>query len=123
VELPKLSQFTRVLATPEEYFENTVKSSLNIEVPPGPMSVLFKLQTAVESGELPQIERIIPLARVPRLQDILASIPKLPPVPAGPKQRHHLKLKRRGQWYSRLGPGPSSQEQWFEGRGSLEYAR
>lgn len=95
VELPKLSQFTRVLATPEEYFENTVKSSLNIEVPPGPMSVLFKLQTAVESGELPQIERIIPLARVPRLQDILASIPKLPPVPAevAPKAEERAKAE------------------------------
>ncbi len=82
MELPKLSQFTKVLVTPEELFENTVKSSLNIDIPPGPMSVLLKLQTAVESGGLPRIESILPEIRPPRLQEILASIPKLPELPA-----------------------------------------
>ncbi|MEM4429656.1 MAG: hypothetical protein QXM08_00650 [Thermofilaceae archaeon] len=82
MELPKLSQFTRVLATPEEYFERAAKSSLNIELPPGPMSMLLKLQTALETGEAPRIERVLPAIRPPGLQEILASIPKLPELPA-----------------------------------------
>lgn len=81
MEIPKLSQFTKVLATPEEYFENTVKSALNIEIPPGPMSMILKVQTALEKGELPAIERILPAVKPPKLQEILASIPKLPELP------------------------------------------
>ncbi|MEM3994960.1 MAG: hypothetical protein QXW40_06180, partial [Thermofilum sp.] len=76
----KLSQFTKVLATPEEYFENLIKSTLNIEIPPGPQSMLLKLQASIEAGEAPSIEKLLPKA--PRIESILARFPKLPELPA-----------------------------------------
>ncbi|MEM2195208.1 MAG: hypothetical protein QW803_12170 [Candidatus Methanomethylicia archaeon] len=80
MDLPKISQFTKVLATPEEYLENIIKSTMGVEVPPGPQSVLLKIQTAIEKGEMPSIERFIPTIKAPRLQDILSSIPKIPEI-------------------------------------------
>ncbi|MEM1601327.1 MAG: hypothetical protein QW339_05075 [Sulfolobales archaeon] len=79
MEIPKLSQLTKVLATPEEYFENLIKSTLNIEIPPGPQSMLLKLQASIEAGETPSIEKLLPKA--PRIEEVLTRFPKLPELP------------------------------------------
>jgi len=87
VELPKLSQFTKVLAAPEEYFEGLVKSTLGVEVPPGIQSIILRLQTSIESGEGLAPEKFIrgiPLPRLslPKLEEVLAKFPELPELPA-----------------------------------------
>jgi len=74
LELPKLSALTQVLATPETMFENMVKSSLGIELPPGPHSTLLKLQTSIEAGSIPSPETIIPK----RVENVLSKIPLVP---------------------------------------------
>ncbi|MEM3994915.1 MAG: hypothetical protein QXW40_05955 [Thermofilum sp.] len=77
LELPKLSTFTRILAIPEEYFQNTVKSIANIDIPPGPQSLLLKLQESVEAGQIPSVA---PKVQLPRLEEILARFPALPEI-------------------------------------------
>ncbi|MEM4480862.1 MAG: hypothetical protein QXG58_06440 [Candidatus Bathyarchaeia archaeon] len=76
-ELPKISTFTQLLATPEAQFENMVKEALKVELPPGPQSTLLKLQGSIEAGKAP--EAFMP--RAPKLQEILGKLPALPPLP------------------------------------------
>jgi len=77
-ELPKLSGITKRLVAPEAQFEGMVKKATGIELPPGPQSVLLKLQQGFEAGEVPKIEEVIPKA--PKLEQILAKLPELPPL-------------------------------------------
>ncbi|MEM1697555.1 MAG: hypothetical protein QXG48_02755, partial [Thermofilaceae archaeon] len=77
LELPRISQFTKILAAPEEMFENAVRSLLNIEIPPGPQSVLLRLQTSIESGGIPAPESI---AKALGIGDVLARIPRPPEI-------------------------------------------
>jgi len=64
-ELPRISQFTSLLASLETQFESMVRGATEAEVPPGPQSMLLKIQRILEAGE----ER-------PKI-----SIPSLPPLP------------------------------------------
>jgi hypothetical protein len=57
-----------MFTSPEEMFEKTVKDALKVELPPGPMSTLVKIQESIESGKPPAIETLLP---------------KLPPLPGG----------------------------------------
>jgi hypothetical protein len=59
---------TKMFTSPEEMFEKTVKDALKVELPPGPMSTLVKIQESIESGKPPAIETLLP---------------KLPPLPGG----------------------------------------
>jgi len=79
-ELPKLSALTKILTTPEQQFEQMVRSTLNIELPPGPQSTLLKLQTSFETGRAPEIAEVIPAP--PRVEQVLARIPRLPELPS-----------------------------------------
>lgn len=83
MELPRISQFTKILAAPEEMFENTVRSLLNIEIPPGPQSVLLRLQTSIESGGIPAPESI---AKALGIGDVLARIPRPPEIAEAAKE-------------------------------------
>lgn len=76
-ELPKLSQFTKLLAQPEAQIESMLRSA-GIPVPPGPMTTLYKLQEAFERGESPNVEEIFQL---PRAEEVLARLPAVPPLP------------------------------------------
>jgi len=84
LQLPKLSTFTQLLATPEIQFEAAAKSA-GITLPPGPQSTLLKIQTALEAGQMPSPEAVLPKA--PKLEEIFARLPKLesilPKVTAG----------------------------------------
>jgi hypothetical protein len=77
-ELPKISAFTQLLATPESQFESMVKSA-GLELPPGPQSTLLKIQGSIEAGKAPAPEAFMP--RAPKLQEILGKLPALPPLP------------------------------------------
>lgn len=79
-ELPKLSAFTKILTTPEQQFEQMVRSTLNIELPPGPQSALLRLQESFEAGRASEIADVIP--KPPRVEQVLARIPRLPELPA-----------------------------------------
>lgn len=79
MELPKLSAFTKILTTPEQQFEQMVRSTLNIELPPGPQSVLLRLQESFETGRAPEIADVIP--KPPRAEQVLARIPRPPELP------------------------------------------
>lgn len=83
-ELPKISTFTQLLATPETQFENLIKESLNFELPPGPQSTLLKIQSSIEAGKAPSPETLMPKA--PKIKDVLSSFPLLPPLPTESKQ-------------------------------------
>lgn len=74
-ELPKLSSLTQLLATPEVQLENMVKAA-GVEVPPGPQSTLFRLQSSIEAGKAPSPEAILPKA--PKLPEVLGKLPTLP---------------------------------------------
>lgn len=80
-ELPKISTFTQLLATPETQFESLVKEALKLELPPGPQSTLLKLQTSLEAGKAPSLEAVVPKA--PKPLEVLAELPALPKLPAG----------------------------------------
>lgn len=75
-ELPKISSFTQLLATPETQFESMVKEALKVELPPGPQSTLLKLQAFIESGKALSPEAVVPKA--PKLPEILGKLPTLP---------------------------------------------
>ena len=70
-ELPKISQFTRVLITPEASFEKMVMDATKLELPSGPLSMLTKLQESLEVGKAPEL---------PEMPEALA-LPTLPPLP------------------------------------------
>jgi len=78
-QLPPISQFTKMLATPEMQFEKMVKEATKIPLPPGPQSTLLKLQSAIEAGKAPSPEEIIPAEA--RIESILAKLPTLPALP------------------------------------------
>jgi len=73
-ELPKLSTLTQVLMTPEAQFEKMVRGAAKIELPPGPQSALFDLQTKFEVGKPPMPEEAAKtvLARLPKLEGLPA---------------------------------------------------
>ena len=75
-ELPKLSGVTQRLKVPEARFESMVKKATGVELPPGPQSVLLKVQRGVEVGKPPAIEEIVPTP--PKLEAILERLPELP---------------------------------------------
>jgi len=75
-ELPKISTFTQLLATPETQFESMVREALKVELPPGPQSTLLKLQTSLEAGKSPTPEALVPKA--PKLPEVLGKLPTLP---------------------------------------------
>jgi hypothetical protein len=80
-QLPKISAFTQLLATPEIQFETAAKNA-GITLPPGPQSTLFKIQTALEAGQAPSPEAILPKA--PKLEEIFR-LPKLESILPGAK--------------------------------------
>ena len=65
--LPKLSDVTKVLATPEAQLEK-------MGLPPGPQSMLLKLQKSFEAGGAPEF----PELPNPKIDQVLNSLPKLP---------------------------------------------
>jgi len=65
-----------MLATPEVQLESMVKKSTGVELPPGPQSILFKMQGSFEAGKLLSPEEVIPAA--PKLEGVLAGLPALP---------------------------------------------
>lgn len=75
-ELPKISGVTRRLIIPEGRFESMVKKATGLELPPGPQSVLLKVQRGVEVGKPPAVEEVIP--EPPKLEAILERLPELP---------------------------------------------
>lgn len=75
-ELPKLSGITQALATPERQFEAMILKSTGVELPPGPQSVLSKVQRGLEVGNPPKVEQFLPPA--PKPETILAKLPPLP---------------------------------------------
>ncbi|MEM4701669.1 MAG: hypothetical protein QXZ51_05955 [Candidatus Bathyarchaeia archaeon] len=75
-ELPKISTFTQLLATPETQFESMVKEAFKVELPPGPQSTLLKLQASLEAGRSSTPEALVPKA--PKLTEILGKLPTLP---------------------------------------------
>ncbi|MEM4667367.1 MAG: hypothetical protein QW498_08720 [Thermofilum sp.] len=80
LEPPRLSAITKVLAYPEQQFERTVKSLFNIELPPGPQSMLLRLQEHFESGAAPELREVLPGVRA--LEELIARFPRVPPLPA-----------------------------------------
>ena len=60
MSLPKISVLTKMFTSPEEMFEKTVKDALKLELPPGPMTTLLKLQESIEAGKVPSLESILP---------------------------------------------------------------
>ena len=108
--LPKVSQLTKVLSTPEIQFEKMIKGATKLELPTGPLSVLLKLQQGLETGEPPE------LPEAPKLEGILAKLPKLPELPAlagplgggsekegGSEEEGGREMVKRGELE---GPGP-----------------
>jgi len=79
IRLPRLSDVTALLAEPEISFETTVESSIGVRPPPGPMSVLLSIQRSIESsiGAKPIGEALSGL-RLPRLDELAKSLPRLP---------------------------------------------
>jgi len=66
-----------------------VKKSTGVELPPGPQSILLKMQGSFEAGKLLSPEEVIPAA--PKLEGVLAGLPALPKLeevapPAAPKK-------------------------------------
>ncbi len=93
LELPKLSTFTKLLATPETYFENMVKNAFKLELPPGPQSTLLKIQESLEAGRALAPEEFMP--RAPVFSEILSKLPTLPTLPEiGPVAREETQEKK-----------------------------
>lgn len=99
-ELPKLSAFTRILATPEVQMEEVLKSS-GITVPPGPMSMLATLQEQFETGlpELPSPSE--------QALGILSRLPILPPIETKPAKPITTQV---------TAPPPPPPQEYLEGR-------
>jgi len=120
MELPKFSQFMKPLALPESQFEDLIKSTLGIEVPPGPSQMVSSLLEGFEQGQMlqfPSGQFITNLPQLPSLSQLLqfpfgggqtkqesytASKPpeqqkQTPAPPRKPSQR--LEYKRKGKIY------------------------
>jgi len=76
--LPKLSDITGTLSTPEAQFEKMVKEAAKIELPEGPLTMLKKFQKGFEAGGNPE------LPELPKIDQILARLPELPKLPELP---------------------------------------
>lgn len=77
--LPSLSGITGMLVTPENAFQSMVKTALKVDLPPGPQSMLLKLQKGFELGEnefpgLPEFPEFPGFPELPTLPEL----PKLP---------------------------------------------
>jgi hypothetical protein len=81
-QLPKISAFTQLLAMPEIQIETAAKNA-GITLPPGPQSTLLKIQTALEAGQAPSPEAILPKA--PKFEEIFGKLPKLESILPGTK--------------------------------------
>ena len=75
--MPKISDVTSMLSTPEKQFEGMAKTALKFDLPPGPLTTLFKFQQGLEAGkpELPG------LPEIPKVEQVLGRLPKLPGLP------------------------------------------
>ena len=75
--LPKLSDVTSMLATPENQFERMVKTTAKIELPPGPQQLVLNFQKSLEAGKpgLPE------LPKAPSANQFLSQLPELPKLP------------------------------------------
>lgn len=83
--LPKLSGLTGVLITPESQFEKMVKDATKIDLPPGPQSMLLKLQKSLEVGGAASLPNPFPNPpNAPKIEEVLKSFPKLPSLPTLP---------------------------------------
>jgi hypothetical protein len=76
--LPRLSAITQILAQPEIAFEATVKQTLGIDIPPGPQSVLLRLQRDFEAGRSPDIPGLASQFAPPRPEAIIQRLPRIP---------------------------------------------
>lgn len=75
--LPKVSDFTTMLSTPEKQFESMARTSLRFDLPPGPLTTLLKFQKGLEAGK-PELPK---LPEAPKVEQVLARLPKLPGLP------------------------------------------
>jgi len=75
-ELPKISALTQLLAIPETHFESMVREIFRIELPPGPQSMLLKIQSSIEAGRAPELPALE--FKAPRIEEIAMKLPKLP---------------------------------------------
>lgn len=80
-ELPKISELTSFLRTPEVQFEKMVKEATGTEIPEGPQAKILKFQQDFEGGE-GELPEKLGLPKGP--EEILAKLPKLPELPELP---------------------------------------
>jgi hypothetical protein len=80
VGLPRLSTITQVLAQPEIAFEATVKQAMGIDIPPGPQSVLLRLQRDFEAGRSPDIAGVARQFTPPRPEVLIQRLPRVPSI-------------------------------------------
>jgi len=80
ITLPRLSTITQILAQPEIAFETTVKQALGIDVPPGPQSILLRLQRDFEAGRSPDIAGIAREFTPPRPEVLIQRLPRVPSI-------------------------------------------
>jgi|GEM_PF-4634314 hypothetical protein len=80
ITLPRLSAITQILAQPEMAFETTVKQALGIDIPPGPQSVLLRLQRDFETGRSPDIAGIAREFTPPRPEVLIQRLPRVPSI-------------------------------------------
>ena len=75
--LPRLSDVTSMLATPENQFERMVKTTAKFDLPPGPQQVMLNFQKSLEAGKpgLPE------LPKAPSANQFLSQLPQLPKLP------------------------------------------
>jgi hypothetical protein len=80
ITLPRLSTITQILAQPEIAFETTVKQALGIDIPPGPQSILLRLQRDFEAGRSPDIAGIAREFTPPRPEVLIQRLPRVPSI-------------------------------------------
>ena len=81
--LPKVSDFTTMLSTPEKQFEGMARTALRFDLPPGPLTTLFNFQKGLEAGK-PELPK---LPEAPKVEQVLARLPKLPELPGIGEER------------------------------------
>lgn len=80
-ELPKLSNITARLAEPEARFESMIKQATGFAPPPGPQSLLLRIQEAFEAGKAPELPTPEAFRAAPKVEEVLAKLPALPALP------------------------------------------
>jgi hypothetical protein len=78
--LPTLSAITQVLAQPEIAFEATVKQAMGVDIPPGPQSILLRLQRDFEAGRSPDIAGVARQFTPPRPEVLIQRLPRVPSI-------------------------------------------